>query len=170
MKDFDVKYADLKGIHLVEANAGTGKTYNISSLCVRLIAETDYEIHKLLVLTFTEAATVELRQRIQSRCREVLERLEQPQNQTSVGDEFLEHCATKYEANDKVMYRLQQAIVAFDESQISTIHSFCQKLLRNYPFQFGVNPDFELLSNPKPMLLDVIRSYWRMFFSGRALG
>ena len=49
MKDFDVKYADLKGIHLVEANAGTGKTYNISSLFVRLIAETDYEIHKLLV-------------------------------------------------------------------------------------------------------------------------
>ena len=165
MKEFDVKYADLKGIHLVEANAGTGKTYNISSLFVRLIAETDYEIHKLLVLTFTEAATVELRQRIQSRCREVLERLEQPHNQAPDGDEFLEHCATKYEANDKVMYRLQQAIVAFDESQISTIHSFCQKLLRNYPFQFGVNPDFELLSNPKPMLLDVIRSYWRMFFS-----
>ena len=68
MKDFDVKYADLKGIHLVEANAGTGKTYNISSF-VRLIMKTDYEIHKLLVLTFTEAATVELRQRIQSRCR-----------------------------------------------------------------------------------------------------
>ena len=165
MKEFDVKYADLKGIHLVEANAGTGKTYNISSLFVRLIAETDYEIHKLLVLTFTEAATVELRQRIQSRCREVLERLEQPQNQVSDCDEFLEHCATKYEANDKVMYRLQQAIVAFDESQISTIHGFCQKLLRNYPFQFGVNPDYELLSNPKPMLLDVIRSYWRTFFS-----
>ena len=121
-------------------------------------------------MTFTEAATVELRQRIQSRCREVLERLEQPQNQASDGDEFLEHCATKYEANDKVMYRLQQAIVAFDESQISTIHSFCQKLLRNYPFQFGVNPDFELLSNPKPMLLDVIRSYWRMFFPAKSIG
>ena len=165
MKDFDVNYADLKGIHLVEANAGTGKTYNISSLFVRLIAETDYEIHKLLVLTFTEAATVELRQRIQSRCREVLKRLEQPQNQASDGDEFLERCAMKYGAQDKVMYRLQKAIVAFDESQISTIHGFCQKLLRDYPFQFGVNPDFELLPNPKPMLLDVIRSYWRMFFS-----
>ena len=50
MNDFDVKYADLKGIHLVEANAGTGKTYTISSLFVRLIAETDYEIQKLLVL------------------------------------------------------------------------------------------------------------------------
>ena len=165
MKDFDVKYADLKGIHLVEANAGTGKTYNISSLFVRLIAETDHEIHKLLVLTFTEASTVELRQRIQSRCREVLERLEQPQNQASDGDEFLEHCATKYGAQDNVMHRLQQAIIAFDESQISTIHGFCQKLLRNYPFQFGVNPDFELLPNPKHMLLDVIRTYWRMFFS-----
>ena len=165
MKDFDVKYADLQGIHLVEANAGTGKTYNISSLFVRLIAETDYEIHKLLVLTFTEAATVEIRQRIQSRCREVLERLEQPQNQASDGDEFLEHCATKYGAQDNIMHRLQQAIIAFDESQISTIHGFCQKLLRDYPFQFGVNPDFELLPNPKPMLLDVIRFYWRMFFS-----
>ena len=165
MEAIDVKYADLKGIHLVEANAGTGKTYNISSLFVRLIAETDHEIHKLLVLTFTEAATVELRQRIQSRCREVLERLEQPQNQASDGDEFLEHCATKYGAQDNVMHRLQQAIIAFDESQISTIHGFCQKLLRDYPFQFGVNPDFELLPNPKHMLLDVIRTYWRMFFS-----
>ncbi len=165
MKDFDVKYADLKGIHLVEANAGTGKTYTISSLFVRLIAETDYEVHKLLVLTFTEAATVELRERIQSRCREVLERLEQPQKSATDGDEFLEYCAKKYAADDKVVYRLQQAIVAFDESQISTIHGFCQKLLRDYPFQFGVNPDFELLPNPKPMLLDIIRSYWRMFFS-----
>ena len=79
MKHFDVKVPDLKGIHLVEANAGTGKTYNISSLFVRLIAETDYDLQIVLVLTFTEAATVELRQRIQSRCRELLERLEQPQ-------------------------------------------------------------------------------------------
>ena len=131
MNDFDVKYADLKGIHLVEANAGTGKTYTISSLFVRLIAETDYEVQKLLVLTFTEAATVELRERIQSRCRAVLERLEQPQKSATDGDEFLEYCAKKYAAADKVVYRLQQAIVAFDESQISTIHGFCQKLLRD---------------------------------------
>jgi len=52
MNDFDVKYADLKGIHLVEANAGTGKTYTISSLFVRLIAETDYEVQKLLVSNY----------------------------------------------------------------------------------------------------------------------
>lgn len=165
MKGFDVKLADLRGIHLVEANAGTGKTYSISSLFVRLIAETNYEISRLLVLTFTDAATVELRERIQLRCREVLERLQKPQNQDFLSDEFLEHYVRKYASNDQVIYRLQHAIVAFDESQICTIHGFCHKLLRDYPFQFGVNPDFELLPNPKPILLDVIRTYWRMFFS-----
>lgn len=165
MQDFDVKHASLKGIHLVEANAGTGKTYNISSLFVRLIAETNHDIRELLVLTFTDAATVELRERIQSRCREVLERLQDSQDLEPSNDEFLEYASQKYASNQKVISRLQHAVLEFDESHISTIHGFCQKLLRDYPFQFGVSPDFELLTNPESLIMDLLRSSWRHFFA-----
>ena len=165
MQDFDVKHASLKGIHLVEANAGTGKTYNISSLFVRLIAETNHDIRELLVLTFTDAATVELRERIQSHCREVLERLQDSPDIEPSNDEFLEYVTQKYASNEKVITRLQHAVLEFDESHISTIHGFCQKLLRDYPFQFGVSPDFELLTNPESLIMDLLRSSWRDFFA-----
>ncbi|MCH1552696.1 MAG: UvrD-helicase domain-containing protein, partial [Balneolaceae bacterium] len=167
MEHFDVTQAPLKGVHLVEANAGTGKTFNISSLVVRLIAEGALDLKNILVLTFTEAATTELRSRIQHRCREVLELFE-AENEVELTkkmkeDNFLAYCKASYEQDFEAQKRLQEAVTTFDEANISTIHGFCQGLLRSYPFQFDVRPDFELIPNPSLFILEVIREFWRVF-------
>ena len=128
MEHFDVTQAPLKGVHLVEANAGTGKTFNISSLVVRLIAEGALDLKNILVLTFTEAATTELRSRIQHRCREVLELFE-AENEVELTkkmkeDNFLAYCKASYEQDFEAQKRLQEAVTTFDEANISTIHGF----------------------------------------------
>ena len=64
MKPFDLLNAPLDGVNLIEAGAGTGKTYNIEGLFVRLILETQLQVDQILVLTFTNAATEELKDRI----------------------------------------------------------------------------------------------------------
>lgn len=175
MEHFDVTHAPLEGVHLVEANAGTGKTFNISSLVVRLIAEGALDLKNILVLTFTEAATIELRARIQHRCREVLELFEAENEAESDAeneaeatektkeDHFLAYCKNRYEQDPEAQKCLQEAVTTFDEANISTIHGFCQGLLRSYPFQFDVRPDFELVPNPSLFILDVIREFWRVF-------
>ena len=165
MEHFDVTQAPLDGVHLVEANAGTGKTFNISSLMVRLIAEGALDLKNILVLTFTEAATTELRARIQHRCREVLELFEAEATKKTEEDNFLVYCKTRYEQDPEAQKRLQEAVITFDEANISTIHGFCQGLLRSYPFQFDVRPDFELVPNPSLFILEVIREFWRVFYA-----
>ena len=64
MKPFDLLNAPLEGINLIEASAGTGKTYNIEGLFIRLLLEQQLQIDQILVLTFTNAATEELKERI----------------------------------------------------------------------------------------------------------
>ena len=169
MKHFNVTKAPLEGIHLVEANAGTGKTFNISSLVVRFIAEGALDLRNILVLTFTEAATSELRARIQHRCREVLELFEAENevetDEKTEKDTFLAYCKSSYQQDSEAQIRLQEAVTTFDEANISTIHGFCQGLLRSYPFQFNVRPDFELVPNPSLFILEVIREFWRTFYA-----
>ena len=64
MKNFDVKEVNLEGSNLIEASAGTGKTYSIGVLTLRLIIEKDMPVNKILMVTFTNAAVAELEGRI----------------------------------------------------------------------------------------------------------
>ena len=70
--EFDVFHCGLDGINLIEASAGTGKTWNICGLYLRLLLERDLEVQEILVVTFTNAATAELRERVRSRIVETL--------------------------------------------------------------------------------------------------
>ena len=63
-KSLDARLVTLDGTHLIEASAGTGKTWTITSLYLRLILERDIKVSNLLVMTYTNAATRELRSRI----------------------------------------------------------------------------------------------------------
>ncbi|WP_371916598.1 UvrD-helicase domain-containing protein, partial [Pseudomonas sp. PE-S1G-1] len=65
--DLDVFGCDLDGVCLIEASAGTGKTWNICALYVRLLLEKQLTVEQILVVTFTNAATAELRERIRAR-------------------------------------------------------------------------------------------------------
>jgi exodeoxyribonuclease V beta subunit len=72
MKPFDLLTSPLKGAHLIEAGAGTGKTYAIAGLYVRLILEQAIPVREILVVTFTLAATAELKDRVRRKLRDAL--------------------------------------------------------------------------------------------------
>lgn len=157
-KPLDVFEVPLKGISLVEASAGTGKTYNITSLYVRAVLELDLEPSQILVMTFTEAATAELKYRLRSRLRESLDAVVK---QDPGKDDFLSELLSRNypDAENK----LRAAIDVFDESAVFTIHGFCNRLLSEYSLQFDVPPNFELLTDSSEMLQECVDDYWRSF-------
>lgn len=149
----------LKGQHLVEASAGTGKTYNITSLFIRSILDRKMEVDEILVLTYTKAATAELKERIMSRLREaidVLKRREPPEK-----DEFLVQLLDHTEQMDEAITLLEDALHNFDEASIFTIHSFCQRALQEQSFLSGITFDTELITDDSEMVQEVIDDWWR---------
>ena len=127
----------LTGKHLIEASAGTGKTYNITRLYLRLLLEKQLPVEQILVMTFTKDATQELKGRIDSSIREALANW-----QTLVeNDTFFQHLA-KHVDEQQATFLLKKALVYLDEAAIFTIHGFCQRVLAEYAFSAGL--PFEL--------------------------
>lgn len=125
MNSFDCLDRETKvfGPHLLEASAGTGKTFAIEHLVVRFLLENPLlTIDQILVVTFTRAATRELKQRIYQNINKVLNQLEQK-----------EPCSLDYlfpyQKDLEAKKRLQEALFCFDQAQIFTIHGFCHKML-----------------------------------------
>jgi exodeoxyribonuclease V beta subunit len=122
---------DLTRHAIIEASAGTGKTYALERIVVRLLSErSDLTIDQLLIVTFTEKATGELKDRI----RGILERRVREELQKSGKDACL-------------ITRLQSALDAFDSAAISTIHGFCQRILQEYAFENRQVMDLQLENN-----------------------
>ena len=129
---FDPVTVPLAGINLIEANAGTGKTWAITALYVRLLLEAGREVDSILVVTFTEAATGELRDRIRKRLSETRDAFERgvvPAEDT-LGRALLERTADHGEARLKLVAALRD----FDQAPIYTIHAFCQRVLGDSAF------------------------------------
>ncbi len=150
MKPFNIDTVPLEtGATLIEASAGTGKTYSIAGLFLRLVMEQHVPIQKILALTYTDAATQELRDRIRKRLREKLAEL-------------------KAEAAggppSPAIRELDLAVQSFDEAQIFTIHGFCQRALRDHAFESGTRYEAELVTDPLPLIEEVAQDFWRQTF------
>lgn len=148
MKTFDILDPTLP-IHqhyLLEASAGTGKTYSIENLVVRLLIERDvntgsdpYTIERILVMTFTRAAARELKARIRlsifsaiSKINGWLENFHAPFSSTN---HYLDNIRLQGEIALKTAKRnLEQALFSYDQAYISTIHGFCQRMLKEELF------------------------------------
>ena len=119
----------LEGSNLIEASAGTGKTYTISALFLRLILEKGLKVNEVLVVTFTRAATAELKQRLRNALV-----MAQRYNQTKAcSDTTLQALFEKALAvcgEDAFASRVSTALRAFDEAAIFTIHGFCQRAIK----------------------------------------
>ncbi|OQY55919.1 MAG: exodeoxyribonuclease V subunit beta [Candidatus Parabeggiatoa sp. nov. 2] len=152
--------APLQGTNLIEASAGTGKTYTITTLFIRLILEKNLTVDKILVVTFTEAATEELRDRIRRRLREALTAFEQGDSADEVLAELLAHNPDRNQAS----FRLTNALRGFDEAAIFTIHSFCRQMLQDNAFESGVLFDTELVSDQSHLLREIVEDFWRQNF------
>jgi exodeoxyribonuclease V beta subunit len=159
-KVFDPLGTPLEGANLVEASAGTGKTYTITGLFLRLLLEKNLTVHQILVVTFTEAATQELKDRIRSKIREAVDALSTGKS----GDSFLEMLARQQASADKALRVLQEALRAFDEASIFTIHGFCRRLLYENAFESGSLFDTELVTDPSAMIQESVEDFWRRKF------
>ena len=147
----------LRGTHLIEASAGTGKTYTITTLFVRLLAERGLRPNEVLVVTFTEAATAELRGRVRSRIRDVL---------TMLSDGCDDDPLVAALRADRTLAeaRLRRALHDFDECAISTIHGFCRRTLMDNAFESGVTFDADLSPDVGPLFQEIAADFWAREF------
>jgi exodeoxyribonuclease V beta subunit len=156
--ELDIYDAELAGLNLVEASAGTGKTWTISGLYVRLILELGLSVDQILVVTYTKAATAELQDRIRRRLREVLSAFETGESD----DDFCRRILELYGDRTEIARRLLgYAISGFDEAAVYTIHGFCQRLLNESAFESGADFDCELMPDETDLLLEIVDDFWR---------
>jgi len=149
----------LQGCRLLEASAGTGKTYTLALLFLRLLLERQLEVDQILVVTFTRAATGELRDRIRRRLREALDGLEQRGPMDPQLNALL--AAVSPDLGKRL---LADALVRMDEAAIYTIHGFCQRILQDHAFESGSLFDLDLLENETDLRREIIEDFWRNRF------
>ncbi len=138
-----------RGTWLLEASAGTGKTFQIAGLFVRLVAEYGLPIGRILAITFTNAATAELRERIRNRLRQAHEQLSKPPPADELEkDPVLAHLRAGPDG-ERQLLRLELALREFDKAPISTIHSFSQRTLGELAFESKQDLELELLQSTK---------------------
>ncbi|MBW2254910.1 MAG: UvrD-helicase domain-containing protein, partial [Deltaproteobacteria bacterium] len=131
---------------LLEASAGTGKTWQIEGLVIRLVAEYEVPIDRVLVITFTNAATAELRKRIRQRLVEARDAMAHPVAPT--GNPILEKLWAEAGKRANRRSLLATAVSSFDLAPISTIHGFSQRMLDQLAFESGQEPGLELMADP----------------------
>jgi exodeoxyribonuclease V beta subunit len=158
LKPFSVTEIPLRGRNLVDASAGTGKTYAIATLFVRLLLETEHSPTQLLVVTFTEAATAELRDRIRKRVRECLAAASA--ESSSDLDPTLVEIIARAGDPERSATRLREALYDFDNVEISTIHGFCQRMLMERALESDVTFNSQLYGDARPMIDELILDYW----------
>ena len=165
MHSFDPLTIPLQGQQLVEASAGTGKTYSIAQLYLRFILEGGLDVDNILVVTFTTSATEELRQRVRLRLSEALDALKLAEgghipSQDSMLTALLSRLPDRFEA----VQRLSGALARMDESAVFTIHSFCQRMLQDHAFESGAPFGLEFLESEHELRLEIIQDFWRQRF------
>ncbi|UDI93637.1 exodeoxyribonuclease V subunit beta [Pseudomonas sp. IAC-BECa141] len=161
----------LRGSQLIEASAGTGKTFTISALYLRLILGHGGEGSgfgrellppQILVVTFTDAATKELRERIRTRLAEAARFF---RDETPPPDALIDELRAQFDPQQwpGCANRLDIAAQWMDEAAVSTIHSWCQRMLREHAFDSGSLFTQTLETDHSDLLGEVLRDYWRLF-------
>jgi len=154
--DFDLAAPLPDGTVLLEASAGTGKTFSIAQLAIRYIAERRVSIEKLLVVTFTEAATRELSERIRARIRDAIEALDGRPADDPVLQAWVEASLENPEEAKQRRLHLALAFANFDAASISTIHGFCRRVLSQAAFESSADDGAELITDVSQIHRDLV--------------
>lgn len=163
---------EFSGLHLIEASAGTGKTYTLSSLMVRIFLE-KYLPGQVIATTFTRAAAAELKSRIRARLVETYRYLDAKRSLTEKeillqaeqeSDLLLQHILKHFAT--RIAYaceRLKLVIDQLDELFVGTLDSFSQKLLREFAFESGKIERAQITDDAKTysrqLIHDVLREW-----------
>ena len=164
----------LNQISLIEASAGTGKTYTIGSLYLRLLlkaGENNFSrplnVEEILVVTFTDMATEELKKKIRERITDAIDKLtafaETQDKSAFKNDEFLTALCDNLNIFEAI-HRLKLAEQNMDLAAIYTIHGFCRRMLIQYAFHSGIHFNLELIKDQSDLLVRFANEFWREHF------
>ncbi len=162
-REFSALNVPLSGTQLIEASAGTGKTHTITDLFLRLIMEKGLTVDQILVVTFTEAATEELRDRIRKKLRHAINMFS-PASKSAVEDNTIREISKTCTDRRAAVERLQLAVSSFDEAAIFTIHAFCLQVLQDLAFETAVPFDTELITSQEHLIQEAVDDFWRRHF------
>ncbi len=172
MQTLEPLHFPLWGSRLMEASAGTGKTWTIAALYVRLVlghgpSGTGFirplAPAEILVMTFTRAATRELSARIRQRLLEAARCFRHP-NSTPSADEFLQNLLADYpdaHSRQQAAWQLANAAENMDEAAVFTIDAWCQRMLREHAFDSGSVFDEQLVADEQAVFMAAAQDYWR---------
>ena len=157
MDDFDLLGPLPQGTTVLEASAGTGKTFTIAALVARYVAEGVARLDELLVVTFGRAATQELRDRVRERLVSARDGLADPAAARVSPDQVLRRLADVPDGEVAVRrQRLAAALASFDEATVVTIHQFCQQMLIGLGTAGDLDNGAELVENLDDLVTEVV--------------
>ncbi|NCT46415.1 MAG: UvrD-helicase domain-containing protein, partial [Paraglaciecola sp.] len=162
MRPLDSLTFPLTGASLIEASAGTGKTYTIVNLYLRLLLGHGCQplnVEQILVVTFTHAATAELKTRIRQRL--ALAYLDFYREHSD--DPFLQTLLAELPQRELATQRLALASKSMDEAAIFTIHGFCQRALSEHAFESGAMYEQHFILDESEWLKLAVEDFWRRF-------
>lgn len=160
----------LHGARLIDAGAGTGKTFTLATLVLRLVLERGASLSRVLVVTFTRAATQELRLRLRKRLRIAKRLLDtwSPEAGGAIADgeaaiaaEVL-RAAIARDGDALVRQRIEAALLQLDEAAVATIHGFCHRALREFGFRAGLLGELEVVDDATDVWDAVATDLWRI--------
>jgi len=162
----------LSGVRLVEASAGTGKTFTIATLYLRLILERALTPEQIVVATFTRAATAELATRLRKRLRLAADILRADDPARARAEDDGDTQATRaviagvLDRNDDdvatLASRARDAELAMDTAVIGTLHGFCHRILSEFGFETGrALGQLELLEDSRALQQEIVKDFWR---------
>lgn len=162
---------DDDGRSLIEASAGTGKTWTIAALYLRLLLERRLSPRQIVVTTFTDAAAQELRERLRGKLQWAVLRAGAEGDLTTDGSDR-QWLQTRWEANVEMRVRdlqhLRVALAEMDVAPISTLHSLCRRILADHPFACGVAFTMGDMVASEALLDEVAGDLWRRLQQGDA--
>lgn len=160
MQPLDTLTFPLSGASLIEASAGTGKTYTIVNLYIRLLLGhgcAPLGVEQILVVTFTNAATGELKERIRQRLRQAYLDFFAKASQ----DPFIQQLIKQSDNVELDCQRLALASKQMDEAAVYTIHGFCHKALTEHAFESGAMYEQSFILDESEWLKLAAEDYWR---------
>ena len=154
---FDVLGPLPVGTTVLEASAGTGKTYTIAALATRYVAEGHAELGELMIVTFSRAATQELRERVREQLTAAVRGLDDVDKARTSEDHLLALLATGDDSEiTRRRHRLTRALASFDGATIATTHGFCQQMLASLGMAGDAEPHGTFVEDIDDLVLEVV--------------
>ena len=168
VQPFDIKAPLPTGTTLLEASAGTGKTFTVGALVTRYVAEGVATLDEMLVITFGRAASQELRERVREQLVEAERALADPASADPTNALLTLLLDADESTRAARRHRLRDALASFDAATIATTHQFCQLVLRSLGVAGDTDAGASLVDSLDDLVVEVVDDVYLRRFGNRA--